>query len=135
MQADSSGGVTVPAQQQGPSKKRDADKPCASAYTSLNDLRRIFDLPPIALPSTMPDENDPTNDFEAVSSMTCWHSPANFKVLKRLGDSTQAVFFFAILMCHHTHPTCIDVRADEFQGLLSRSRVLTGIVSGGRPAC
>lgn len=77
MQADSSGAAAAPGQQLGVGKKRDADKPRASAYTSLNDLRRIFDLPPIVLPSTMPDENDPTNDFEAVSSVKWWHSLAS----------------------------------------------------------
>ena len=71
MQADSSTAAAAPGQQLGAGKKRDADKPRASAYTSLNDLRRIFDLPPIALSSTMPDEDDPTNDFEAVSLSVC----------------------------------------------------------------
>ena len=70
-QADASGAATQSGQQLGSSKQSDAEKPQreASAYTCLNDLRRMLDLPPIDLPSTMPSEGDPTNDFEAVSSI------------------------------------------------------------------
>ena len=71
LQANSSTAAAVPGQQLGVGREKDAGKPRASAYTSLNDLRRIFDLPPIALPSTMPDADDPTNDLEVVSPSVC----------------------------------------------------------------
>lgn len=66
-QAEVSGAVTVPGVQLRSAKKKEAERPRGDAYNSLNDLRRIFGLPPIPIPSTMPDESDPTNDFEAVS--------------------------------------------------------------------
>lgn len=114
-QADSSGGATTAGQQLGVGKKKDADKPRASAYTSLNDLRRIFDLPPIALPSTMPDENDPTNDFEAVNSIESCTPSCN--------------------TCHVAMSSHTDACADDVQGLLSWSSVLTRNVSVERQAC
>lgn len=58
------GGTTVPGVQLG--KKKGSEKPrSGGAYANLNDLRRMLGLPPMTIPSTLFDENDPTNDFEA----------------------------------------------------------------------
>lgn len=74
-QAEGEGsGTTVPGMQLG--KKKEANKSRGGGvYTNLNDLRRMLGLPPMIIPSTLFDENDPTNDFEAVrvpaSTSTC----------------------------------------------------------------